>query len=169
MPLVSNCTLRRLLKVVFPDEEGPAFVACDVEVAHGGDAHDFVPTVVFLEHFEHLFLLHHFLQAGRVFPVGHAQEQAVIVFHDVEQADVSRAGHEASVVAIRGIPQAVIECIELVVGAQELGFVHHSPLGEYFRHLAGVAFDAFEGDVGVDDFLHLLLDADYVVQPDGTV
>ena len=40
---------------------------------------------------------------------------------------------------------------------------------EHFRCLRRVAFNALERDVGIDDFLHSLLDADNVVKPYGAV
>ena len=68
-------------------------VARFVKVAHSADAHDVVPVMIFLKYIEHLFLLYDIFQLGRVLTVGHSQQQSVVVFHYIEQLDISCAWH----------------------------------------------------------------------------
>ena len=144
-------------------------VAGHIQVAHRTDAQNLVPAVIFLKDLQHLFLFHHLFQFGRVGTVGNPKQQSVVVFHDVEQADVSGAGNQAAVVTVHGITQTVVVRVELSVGVEQAGFVFHAPFFKQADHFVGVTFRTYVGNVGRNDFLHLLLDALHVVQSDGAV
>ena len=145
------------------------FVAGHVQVAYRADAQNLVPAMVFLKHFQHFFLFHYLFQLGRILPVGNAQQQSVVVFHDVEQVDVSRARYQAAVVTVHRIAQLVIVRVELPVSIQQSCLVHHSPFFEQTNYFFRVTFSACVGNIGRDDFLHFLFDALHVIQSDGTV
>ena len=145
------------------------FVAGHVQVAYRADAQNLVPAMVFLKHFQHFFLFHYLFQLGRILPVGNAQQQSVVVFHDVEQVDVSRARYQAAVVTVHRIAQLVIVRVELPVSIQQPCLVRHPPFFKQADYFFRVAFRTCIGNVGRNDFLHFLLDALHVVQPDGSV
>ena len=71
---------------------GISGIAGFVEIADRADAKNLVPASVFLEYFQHLFLLYHFFQLFRIGAVRHLEQKAVVIFHEVEQVDVSGAG-----------------------------------------------------------------------------
>ena len=145
------------------------FVAGHVQVAYRADAQNLVPAMVFLKHFQHFFLFHYLFQLGRILPVGNAQQQSVVVFHDVEQADISRTWYQAAIITVHRIAQLIVVRIKLTVSVQQSCLVHHSPFFEQTNYFFRVTFSACVGNIGRDDFLHFLFDALHVIQSDGTV
>ena len=101
-------------------------VAGNVEIAYGADAQNLVPAAVFLKDFQHFFLFDYLFQLFGVLAVGNAQQQSVVVFYDIELADVSRAGNQAAVIVIDTVFQPVIESIELSAGLQQFYLVFHA-------------------------------------------
>ena len=144
-------------------------VAGHIQIAHRTDAQNLVPAVIFLKYFQHFFLLHHLFQLGRVFPVGNTQQQPVVVFYNVEQADVSCTRNQAAIVAVHRVAQLIVVRIKLTVSVQQSCLIHHSPFFEQTNYFFRVTFSACVGNIGRDDFLHFLFDALHVIQSDGTV
>ena len=150
------------------DEVGSvSLFAGAVEVAHVAQSHDVVPAQVFLKYIQHLLLLYHLVQFIGILFVGDAQQQAVVIFHEVEQIDKSGAGQEVAVVVVYSAVQRVIEGVERSRGFQQFHLVVHAPFAEHAHGFGGVAFGAVEGDVLCDDFLHALFDGSHVFQFDG--
>ena len=146
---------------------GMSFLASQVEVAGVAQPHDVVPAQVFLEDVEHLLLLHHLFQRVGVLLAGDAQQQPVVVFHEVEQPDEAGAGQQVAVVIVHGVAQRIIIGVERAGGFQQPHLVVHAALAEDAHGFGGVALRAVKGDVLGDDFLHPLLDGGDVFQRDG--
>ena len=144
-------------------------VAGYIQIAHRTDAQNLVPAVIFLKHFQHFFLLHHLFQFGRVFTAGDTQQQSVVVFYNVEQADVSCTGYQAAIITVHRVAQLIVVRIKLTVSVQQSCLIHHPSFFEQTNHFLRVTFSACVGNIGRDDFLHFLFDALYVIQSNGTV
>ena len=123
---------------------------------------------MFLEYVEHLLLLHHLFQYIRVLLVGDAQQQTVVVFHDVEQPDEAGAGKQIAIIVVDGIAQRIIIGIERTRSFQQLHLIFHASLTEDAYGFSGMAFDAMVGDIFGDNLLHPFLDGSYIFQFDGT-
>lgn len=61
-----------------------------VEIAHCGNAHQAIPAHKFIENIEHFRLVFVFGKAVGLLAVGNAQQNAVVVTFEVEQANVAR-------------------------------------------------------------------------------
>ena len=64
-------------------------IAGFIEIAYGADTQDLVPLAMFLQYFQHFFLLQHFFQFARIGTVGHLKQQTIVIFHQVEQMEIS--------------------------------------------------------------------------------
>ena len=84
------------------------FFAGEVKVAGVIKSHDIAPVEILLKYIQHLLLLHHFLQHIRILFIGNAQQEAIIVFHDVEQLDISGTGEQITIIIIDRIAQRII-------------------------------------------------------------
>ena len=84
----------------FDEVGGQSFLAGQVEVAHVAQAHDVVPMQVFLEDVQHLFLLYHFVQYQRILFIGDAEQEAIVILHEVKEINEAGAGQEVAVVVI---------------------------------------------------------------------
>ena len=120
---------------------------------------------MFLEYVKHFFLFHDFFQHVGIFLVGNT---TVIVFHNVEQLDKSRAGKQIAVIVIYRISQCVIIGIERSRCFQQFHLIVHPPFTEYTDSFAGVALDTVERNIFGNNLLHSLFNRLNVFQFDGT-
>ena len=73
-----------------------------------------------------------------------------------EHFQISRTGHQRTVIVIYGIAQCVIIAIYLSTGFQKLHLVSKPPVGKHADSLFCRSLRATEGHVHVYDFLHAL-------------
>ena len=129
-----------------------------VHVAGIRQAHDDVPAGLLGKHLEGLGLFHLLGHPVGTVPVGHAQQQAVLIALQVPHLQVARRGHQRAVVVVHGVAQRVVVGVYLPARLQQLHLVGEAPLGEHADGLLVRRLRAAEGQVQVDDLLHPLLD-----------
>ena len=129
-----------------------------VDVAGIRQAHDDVPARLLGKHLEGLRLVHVFSQLGGFVPVGHAQQQSLLVAVQSPHPQVSGTGHQRAVVVVHGVAQRVVVGVYLSAGLQQLHLVRESAFLEDADGLFVGGFSAAERHVQVDDFLHAALD-----------
>ena len=134
-----------------------------VHVARIAQAHDDVPARLLGKHPEGLGLRHLLCHLVGVVPVGHAQQQSLLIALQVPHLQVSGRGHQRTVVVIHRIAQRIVVRIDLAARLQQLHLVRETTLLKHADSLLGGGLRATEGHVHVDDFLHPLLDLHHVL------
>ena len=135
-----------------------------VDVARIRKAHDDVPSSFLGKHLERLGHVDLLGQPRGVVPVGHAQQQSVVIALQPPHLEVAGRRHERSVEIVDGVAQHVVVAVDLAAGLKQLHLVLESALLEDAHGLLRRRFAAAEGHVEVDDLLHPLADvADVVV------
>ena len=128
-------------------------------MADGGDSEDVLPAVFFAEDVEHHTLASHGAQLSGILLVRHAQQESVTEGYDVEKPQLSGAEQQRAVeeVAERSLLvllQGIVMGIQVADALQEFHLRRKSLLAEEFDGIGGVAADAVEGKVGIDEALH---------------
>ena len=145
-----------------------SFIAGHIKITDSTDSHNSVPTVILLKDFQHFFLLDNFFQFTWIFTARDTQKQAVIIFGNIKQMDVSGTGDQAAIVIIYRIAQTIITGIQLAGSFQQFYLIHHSPLQKQVNHIIRMCFSAQERKIGFNNFMHFLLDTLYIIQFNGT-
>ena len=125
-----------------------------IDIAHRVQAHDDVPAEVLLEHLIGLGLVHEGGEDGRVFPVRHPQQDAVVVGLDAPDGQIAGGGDELAVVIVRSIVEGVIVGIGLAARFQEFDLVVVAGFLEFLDGAFGLDVEAVEGEVLVHEFPH---------------
>ena len=93
-----------------------------IECAHRANAKDVLPAVVLLEDLEHLVLARQFAKHSRIRGRRNAQQQTIVVRHEVEQRHQSRVWQQCTIEIVHVAIQVVIRRIELSERLQQLYF-----------------------------------------------
>ena len=123
-----------------------------IDIAHRVQAHDDVPSEVLLEHIIGLGLVHKGGEDGRVFPVRHPKQDAVVIGLDAPDGQIAGGGDELAVVIVRSIVEGVIVGIGLAARFQELDLVVVAGFLEFLDGAFGLDVEAVEGEVLVHEF-----------------
>ena len=94
-----------------------------IHVARIAQAHDDVPARLLGKHPEGLGLRHLLCHLVGVVPVGHAQQQSLLIALQVPHLQVSGRGHQRTVVVIHRIAQRIVVRIDLAARLQQFYLV----------------------------------------------
>ena len=133
-----------------------------VDVTCIRQAHDDIPFRLLAEHLIRLGHIHLLCQNGRIVPIGHTQEHAVVIGLQSEDLQIASTGHQRAVVVIGSIAQHIVVTIYLSAGFQQFYFVGESPFGKHADSLFVGGLRATERHIQIHDFLHPLADLLYV-------
>ena len=134
-----------------------------VHVAGVRQSHDDVPVCLLGEHLEGLGLCHLLRHLRGTVPVGHPQQQSLLVALQVPYLQVACTRHQGPVIVVHGVAQRVVVAIDLAAGFQEFHLVLKSPFRKHADDLIRCCLGAAEGHVETYDLLHPRLDLCHIL------
>ena len=127
-----------------------------VEVARGSAAEYVLPSLVLAYDLMHLGLRRERLELGRVLSGRYAQEQTIVVRHDLEEVYGSRVCEQAGIEIVYGVGELIVVRIERGLTLEQLDLaVHALGLKERYSLFDGALYVMY-GEVGCNDLLHTL-------------
>ena len=145
------------------DADGVPFQDLLVQRTDAHDAHHVAPVGILLQGGGNFRLTPHRYNLVEVVEGGELQDKTLREGAQVEFGQYARGGDERSVEGVRLAVQVIDAAREAAQGTLELGLERLHVVEEYFLCVYGPDFLLGEGEVPVDDFLHLLLEAVHVV------
>ena len=101
-------------------------------------------------------------QNGRIVPVGHAQQHTVVVGFQAKHLQISRTGHQRTIIVVGGVAQRVVVAIDLSAGLEQFHLVGETALSKDADGFFVGRLRTTEGHVEVDNLLHTVADECHV-------